>query len=63
MTRWWRHALLAIADIAPAFPLRVQLDLGHGSILPVINGSALAKGDGAGNGDTGGGGNADNQGM
>jgi hypothetical protein len=50
MARWWRHTLIAIAGLAAAFPLRVQLDFGHGSFLPNFDGSALAKGgDGGGN--------------
>ena len=59
MARWWRHTLIAIAGLAAAVPLRVQLDLGHGSSLPIIDGSALAKGDGngGGNGNSGGNGN------
>ncbi len=51
MARWWRPTLIAIAGLAAAFPLRIQLDLGHGSFLPIFDGSALAKGgDGGGNG-------------
>jgi len=59
MTRWWRHILIPIAGLAAAFPLRIQLDLGHGSFLPLFDGSALAKGgNGNGNGNGSHGGNA-----
>jgi hypothetical protein len=50
MTRWWRHTLIAIAGLAAAFPLRIQLDLGHGSFVPIFDRSALAKGSDGGNG-------------
>ncbi|MFL5136824.1 MAG: hypothetical protein ACJ8C6_19990, partial [Microvirga sp.] len=62
MAHWWRHTLIAIAGLAAAFPLRVQLDLGHGSTLPIINGSAFAKGEG-GNGDGNGNGGNGNGGS
>lgn len=72
MARWWRHILIGIASLAVAFPLRIRLELGHGSSLPIVNGSALAKGgdgdnnaNGGDNGNdrgNGGGGNAGNQG-
>ena len=55
MARWWRHILVAIASTAAALPLRVQLDLGHGSSLPVFDGAALAKGGDRSGGDGGGG--------
>jgi hypothetical protein len=48
MARCWRHIFIAIAGFAAACPLRIQLDLGYGSSLPVINGSALAKEGGVG---------------
>jgi hypothetical protein len=37
-----------MAGLAAAFPLRVQLDLGHGSFPLILDGSALAKGDNGG---------------
>jgi hypothetical protein len=50
MARWWRHSLIAITGIAAALPLQVQLDLGYGPSLPLMNGSAFAQlGDGSGN--------------
>jgi hypothetical protein len=62
MAHWWRHTLIAIAGLAAAFPLRVQLDLGQGSSLPIMDGSALAKGDGGGNGNGGGNGGGQSNG-
>jgi hypothetical protein len=50
MARWWRHSLIAITGIAAALPLQIQLDLGYGPSLPLMNGSAFAQlGDGSGN--------------
>ena len=55
MARWWRHILVAVASTAAALPLRVQLDLGHSSSLPVLDGAAFAKGGDRSGSDGGGG--------
>ena len=52
MARWWRHTLIAIAGLAAAFPLRVQLDLGHGSFPPSSTGQHSPKATMAGGTET-----------
>ncbi|HEV2566944.1 MAG TPA: S8 family serine peptidase [Microvirga sp.] len=59
---WRRPVLIAIASCAAAFPLRIQLDFGHGSSLPILNEAALAKGGGDSGNNGGGNGNGGNSG-
>ena len=55
MARWWRHVLVAVASTAAALPLQVQLEFGHSASLPILDGSAFAKGGDRSGGDGGGG--------